>query len=117
MDMKVNIPYEIDEKILKVPLQIDVNRQIDINNNWVLQLSGEVIEYLNKWINSAVYDNTPKKFSNYDDLMAYLTQMLKDIKAAWKKYNKEWKQLTDAYNGIKTLLSCVDWYAVKTCNE
>ena len=109
MDMKVNIPYEIDEKILKVPLQIDVNRQIDINNNWVLQLSGEVIEYLNKWINSAVYDNTPKKFSNYDDLMAYLTQMLKDIKAAWKKYNERCKYIEPTFDTLKKLFSQFEW--------
>ncbi len=111
MNIKISIPYEPDEKDSKVPMSICVEPSVNKSSDmvWFVKFDGDGVKYLNYWLGSKKHDEIYKEFFNVADLILYLTNVKKDVEAAWKKYNERCKYIEPTFDTLKKLFSQFEW--------
>ncbi len=109
MELKVRVPYKLNDTSVDVPLYIEVLEDKN-NRQYFLQLKNDPgIDSLNHWIKYQAYDNNIYKFPSYDDLMATLTELKEDVEIAWANYDEENKNMDTVFRKVKKLFQPIEW--------
>ncbi len=115
MDVKVKVPYKLEEDKSEIALIISVEGEMGGKGmRWSVQLAGEGIDYLNYWCRNFKdgkwgYDNSVIQFLIYEDFIDFLKGVKEDIKSAWENYNNESKHMELAFEDVKEMFEPLLW--------